>query len=204
MKNESNSLLKEDKVHGDLVRADYFDNYRNQTLKIQMGFEWATRYCKFSFLLKADDDVFVNSAQLLSFLSDPTTTPKQKLYMGIHRKRPLVQRRGKWKVTKEEYSDSVYPPFCPGFGFVLSHDVAITFVKAFDFVPYYRMDDVYVGMLAKQSGIKITHNAGFEMDAPKQCMPNEGTLVRHGFYKRDGAQEDCLVEIFKRASKVLK
>ena len=200
---ESNSLLKEDEVYGDLVRADYYDHYWNQTLKIQMGFEWATRYCKFSFLLKADDDVFVNSAELLSFLSDPMTTPKKKLYMGIHRKHPLVQRRGKWKITKGEYSGRNYPDFCPGFGFVLSYDVAITFVKAFSFVPYYRMDDVYVGMLANRTGIKITHNAGFEMSAPKQCNPNEGTLVRHGFYKRKGTEEDCLIEIFYRSIKVL-
>ena len=204
IESESNLLLKEDEVYGDLVRADYYDHYWNQTLKIQMGFEWATRYCKFSFLLKADDDVFVNSAELLSFLSDPMTTPKKKLYMGIHRKHPLVQRRGKWKITKGEYSGRNYPDFCPGFGFVLSYDVAITFVKAFAFVPYYRMDDVYVGMLANRTGIKITHNAGFEMSAPKQCIPNEGTLVRHGFYKRHGTQGDCVIEIFNRSTKVLK
>ena len=50
IQNESNSLLKEDEFYEDLVRADYDDHYWNQTLKIQMGFEWATRYCNFSFL----------------------------------------------------------------------------------------------------------------------------------------------------------
>ena len=199
IQSESNSLLKEDEVYGDLVRADYYDHYWNQTLKIQMGFEWATRYCKFSFLLKADDDVFVNSVELLSFLSDPMTTPKKKLYMGIQYKHPLVKRRGKWKVSKEEYGGRNYPDFCPGFGFVLSYDVAVTFVKAFAFVPYYRVDDVYVGMLANRTGIKITRNAGFEMKARKQCIPWESTLVRHGFYQGNGTEEDCLIEIFYRS-----
>ncbi|XP_027045486.1 uncharacterized protein LOC113673299 [Pocillopora damicornis] len=45
----SNFLLREDEVYGDLVRADYFDHYWNQTRKIQMGFEWAIRL----------DDVYV-------------------------------------------------------------------------------------------------------------------------------------------------
>ncbi|KAJ7370620.1 hypothetical protein OS493_031035 [Desmophyllum pertusum] len=117
LQNQSNSLLKEDEVYEDLVRADYYDHYWNQTLKIQMGFEWATRYCNFSFLLKVDDDVFVNSERVLSFLSEPST-PKQKLYAGEHRINPLANRDGKWKVTIEEYSETHYPDFCPGFGFV--------------------------------------------------------------------------------------
>ena len=202
IKNVSKSLLKEDELYEDLVRADYYDHYWNQTFKIQMGFEWAIRYCKFAFLLKVDDDVFVNSAKLYSFLSD-LSTPKSKLYMGIHRKNALVQRRGKWKVSKEEYSDRTYPDFCPGFGFVLSHDVSVTFADTFAVVPFYRMDDVYVGFLAHKTGIKITHNAGFEMSSPNQCFPNEGTLVRHGFFKRNGTREECFIEIFNRATKVL-
>ncbi|KAJ7365040.1 hypothetical protein OS493_007681 [Desmophyllum pertusum] len=165
LQTESSSLLKEDEVYGDLVRADYFDHYWNQTLKIQMGFEWATRYCKFSFLLKVDDDVFVNSAGVLSFLSEPST-PNEKLYVGEHRIKRGVHR-------------------------------AVTFVKAFSIVPFFRLDDVYVGMLAKKTGIKIIHNAGFELNAPSRCIPHEGTLVRHG------TLGDCLIEIFNRAANKL-
>ena len=201
IQSESNSLLKEDEVYGDLVRADYYDHYWNQTLKIQMGFEWATLYCKFAFLLKTDDDVFVNSAGLLSFLSEPTR-PKKKLYMGEHRRNRPALREGKWKVTKEEYNETYYPDFCPGFGYVLSHDVVISFVKSFAFVPYFRLDDVYVGMLANRTGIKVVHNAGFELNSRKQCIPNAGTLVRHGFYGH--WEGNCLFEIFNRTQKILK
>ena len=202
IQSESSSLLKEDEVYGDLVRASFYDHYWNQTRKIQMGFEWATLYCKFSFLLKTDDDVFVNSAGLLSFLNAPTT-PKKGLFLGNHYQNPLVYRGGKWKVTKEEYRESHYPDFCPGFGYVLSHDVVISFVKAFAFVSYFRLDDVYVGMLANRTGIKIIHNTGFELDSRRQCIPNESTLVRHGFYEQFQNPEDCLLEIFNRATKIL-
>ncbi|XP_078354476.1 beta-1,3-galactosyltransferase 5-like [Oculina patagonica] len=203
---ESNSLLKEDELHGDLVRGDYFDYYWNQTYKIQMGFDWASRYCKFSFLLKTDDDVFVNSEKLVSFLSEPTT-PKKALYMGNHYTDAWVHRGGKWKVSMEEYSDAKYPDFCPGFGYVLSYDVVIALVKTFTLLPYFRLDDVYVGMLANRTGIKPIHNVGFELDSPKaeeQCIPKESTIVRHGFYGRDGTHGDCLVEIFNLATKMFK
>ena len=199
IQNESNSLLKEDEVYGDLVRADYYDHYYNQTRKIQMGFEWATLYCKFAFLLKTDDDVFVNSAGLVSFLGKPST-PVKEVYMGYRQRNPVVFRFGKWKVTKEEYSETYYPDFCSGFGYVLSYDAVISFVKAFASVPFFRLDDVYVGMLAKGTGIKITHHIGFEYEKKiRQCIPNESTLLRHGFE----TQEDCLFEIFHRSTKIL-
>ncbi|KAJ7387196.1 hypothetical protein OS493_004165 [Desmophyllum pertusum] len=195
LQNESNSLSKEDEVYGDLVRGAYYDHYWNQTLKIQMGFEWAIMYCKFSFLLKVDDDVFVNSAEVISFLSKPST-PNKKLYMGRLYEHYPVHRSGKWKVTDEEYREAHWPNFCPGFGFILSHDVVVTFVDAFAVLPYFRLDDVYVGMLAKKTRIKVINNAGFELEDPekpeKQCIPNEGTLVRHGY---GTVQEECLIEI---------
>ena len=48
---------------------------------IKMGFEWAARYCKFSYVLKMDDDTFVDTKALISVLNEPKT-PRKKLYMG--------------------------------------------------------------------------------------------------------------------------
>ena len=190
----SNSLLKEDKVYGDLVRANYYDHYWNQTRKIQMGFEWAIRYCKFSFLLKLDDDVFVNIPKVLSFLHEPTT-PKEKLYAGNHYTNQTPFRGGKWMVTVEEYNETRYPDFCPGFGYILSHDVVNSFVETFSSLPFFRLDDVYVGMLASRNRIKIKHNVGFEVWHPPgwKCIPKPSTLVRHD------VGEDCQLKMFKRA-----
>ena len=39
-----------------MIRADYYEHYWNQSLKIQIAFEWAARYCNISYFLKADDD----------------------------------------------------------------------------------------------------------------------------------------------------
>lgn len=192
----SNSLLSEDETYGDLVRANYYDHYWNQTRKIQMGFEWAITYCSFSFLLKLDDDVFVNVPKVLLFLREPTT-PKEKLYMGNHYTNNLPHRKGKWMVTYEEYSDTKYPDFCPGFGYILSHDVVTSFVDTFPSFPFFRLDDVYVGMLASRNGVKITgNNAGFEVWHPPGfvCIPKPDTLVRHD------VGEDCQLKMFNLVS----
>ena len=195
VQSESDLLLREGEIFGDLVRADYHDDYWNQTLKIQMGFEWAAKYCKFSFLLKIDDDVFVNPRTLLSNLSEPSM-PREKLYMGLLWVKLPVQRwiGDKWEVTKKEYEPDFYPDYCPGFGFVLSADVVHLFVDLFDVVEPFRIDDVYVGMLAKRAGVNGTNNGAFiEKPSPPQvpCTLDNRTMVWHGI------TGDCLFKLFR-------
>ena len=72
-----------------------------------MLFEWAVTYCNFSFLLKLDDDVFVHIPRVLSFLSAPNT-PKKKLYAGNHYTNNVPFKGGKWKVTYEEYYETIF------------------------------------------------------------------------------------------------
>ncbi|KAJ7337298.1 Beta-1,3-galactosyltransferase 5 [Desmophyllum pertusum] len=74
----TDSLKIENNNYGDMIRADYYEHYWNQSLKIQMAFEWAARYCNFSFLLKTDDDVLVNTRDLIVYLQRGST-PKQGL-----------------------------------------------------------------------------------------------------------------------------
>lgn len=184
IQDESESLVKENEAHTDLIRADYYDHYWNQTLKLLMGFEWAARYCNFSFLLKTDDDVFVNFPKLIFYLNE-TTTPTENVYMGNLINTPCASRHGKWEIFKEEYSEERYPDYCSGFGFILSYDVVATFVEVFDVVPNFRIDDVYIGILAHKIGIKAVHNDGFV----PSCLSNSAladTLVRHGTLKYCG------------------
>lgn len=193
----SQLLLKEEKDFEDLVRGDYNDHYDNLTFKIQTGFEWAVNYCEFSFLLKVDDDCFVHPLRLVSYFNRPTA-PSKGLYTGnlMHKLKPLRHKGGKWSVTYEQYGDYYYPDFCSGFGFVLSHDVVALFVEVLDLIPVFRIDDVYVGLLAKETGIIATHSTGFEpsVSSPNElCIPLSSTLVRHG------TLGECREEIFKRS-----
>ena len=198
-RNLSESLLHEGDAFGDLIRADYFDDYWNQTLKIQMGFEWASRYCNFSFLLKVDDDVFVNMSALLSNLTNPSM-PKYKLYMGLlWQKLPVRRYKGdKWEVTKEEYEPDFYPDYCPGFGFVLSFDVVHSFVNLYQVVKPFKIDDVYVGMLAERAGVRGTNNYGFRLYLPWPDDPcnfdNQSAIVWHG------VTEECVFQLFHSAA----
>ena len=193
-RNHSKQLSREEAYYGDLIRGDYFEDYWNQTLKIEMGFEWAAKYCNFTFLLKADDDVFVNTPALLSLLED-TKTPKTGLYLGHLYKHPRVQRKGKWLVTKEEYNETHYPDFCAGPGYILSQDVIVSFVDIFNTIPKFKIDDAYVGMLAKEAGVIPRHHAGFQTPpyVSSTCVLLSNTVLRHA------AVGSCLLNLFKKA-----
>ena len=192
--NHSKQLSREEAYYGDLIRADYFEDYWNQTLKIEMGFEWAANYCNFTFLLKADDDVFVNTPALLSLLEN-TKTPKTGLYLGFLYKHPRVQRKGKWLVTQEEYNETHYPDFCAGPGYILSQDVIVSFVDIFDTIPKFKIDDAYVGMLAKEAGVIPRHHTGFQTPPylSRTCVLLRNTVVRHA------AVGKCLFDLFQKA-----
>ena len=190
----SDLLKKEDSVYGDMIRADYYEHYWNQSLKIQMAFEWAARYCNFSYLLKADDDIFVNSKRLLDVLQ-LKSTPKKSLYMGKLHHNPFVQRDGKWRVSYEEYRGTHYPDFCSEAGFVMSYDVVQSVVPLFDVIKPYRLDDVYVGMLAEKLGVRAVNHGGFVMPDIEilrdECNFVPNTLVQHR------AIGECLITLFK-------
>jgi len=111
----------------------------------------------------------------------------------VFTKIPFPQRYGKWKVSFEEYNQTRYPDFCPGFGFRLSNDIVDLFVDLIDIVPRFRLDDVYVGMLAEKAGIKPIHNDAF------QVRPSRKTkCLRQRDLVRDGVLGGCLFQAFKQ------
>jgi len=56
-------------LYDDLIVANFMDSYDNLTLKTMSALEWVDTYCNQSeFVLKTDDDMFINVPNLLSFI----------------------------------------------------------------------------------------------------------------------------------------
>ena len=80
----------------------------------------------------------------------------------------------------------------------MSYDVVESVVPLFDVIKPYRIDDVYVGMLAEKLGVKAVNHAGFIIPGshvhPKcKFVPN--TLLQHP------ATGECLIRLFMRNHK---
>ncbi|XP_024413691.1 beta-1,3-galactosyltransferase 4 [Desmodus rotundus] len=64
-----NDLARESAAQGDILQAAFQDSYRNLTLKTLSGLNWAYKHCPMArYILKTDDDVFVNVPELVSEL----------------------------------------------------------------------------------------------------------------------------------------
>ena len=186
-------LEAEGMMHRDLIRGAQKEHYNNLTLKTQMGLEWASKYCDFQYLLKADDDVFINPYLLMEYLRKPDT-PKTKLYTGACRYgRPF--RRGKYGVSVEEYNRTTYPGFCNGPAYVLSSDMVHKLVEMFDISKKpFKLEDVYIGLLVeKMGGVKPVRHYSFRYSG--QCTLYPNTFSQHR------ASVECLEKLHNLAIK---
>lgn len=162
----------------DIVQQDFLDTYNNLTLKVLMGFEWASKECKRSrYVFKVDDDVYVNVTGLLdlvhhSKLNEAMDDPLEqlnnqlKVYYGrCHqekipfrkksRQKHYFQNITKWLVNKAEYPQVVYPPYCEGAAYILPMPVVKSILKIHPNIGFFRFEDVYIGMCAYALNVTV-------------------------------------------------
>ena len=75
-------LANETHQHKDIVMGDFYEKFYNLPYKFEMILEWAYKYCEFEYLLKTDDDVFVNLPNIYNLLDSPEFTQHTRLYLG--------------------------------------------------------------------------------------------------------------------------
>lgn len=70
---------EEDRLHEDIVQADFHDDYRNNTLKTMSGFKWAVEHCpSASYVVFSDDDMYISTKNLLRFIRNPSGYPEKE------------------------------------------------------------------------------------------------------------------------------
>lgn len=153
-------LLHENELYGDLIQGNFIDSYRNMTYKHTMALKWFTYHCPTTkFLLKLDDDVFINMPLLLNMLENNKFKQNKLLYCHTANKgRVFRTYRSKWRVSYKEYQRNYYPSYCFGYFILYSPDVAFTLYRETQNLPYFWIDDVHVtGDAAEKANISSTH-----------------------------------------------
>ncbi|XP_053152909.1 beta-1,3-galactosyltransferase 4 [Hemicordylus capensis] len=178
------ALQREAEQHGDIVQGRFTDTYANLTLKTLALMGWATTYCTgATFIIKADDDVFLNLPALAQHLG--TLTNARGTYLGrIHwRVRPNRDPHSRHYVPASLYLPTIFPPYCSGTAYILSGDTAAALLGVAHHVPLVPVEDAFVGLCAHQAGITPQHEAHMAGSAhfpPDPCCYREVLYSVHG------------------------
>lgn len=179
-------LSSESAAHRDILQASFQDSYRNLTLKTLSGLNWVNKYCPMArYILKTDDDVYVNVPELVSELiqrggpseqwqkgkeaQEETTAIHEEhrgqavplLYLGrVHwRVRPTRTPESRHHVSEELWPENwgPFPPYASGTGYVLSISAVQLILKVASRAPPLPLEDVFVGVSARRGGLAPTH-----------------------------------------------
>ncbi|XP_067884405.1 beta-1,3-galactosyltransferase 9-like [Heterodontus francisci] len=158
---EQEMIGQESKRFQDVVQGLFVDTYLNLTLKTIMVMRWFTTYCpNAKYLLKVDDDVFMNYYNLIEHLMGLGDGLKD-LYLGrVHRNVRVIRNvSSRYYVSESVYPGGTYPNYCSGTSYVVSGDVAHKVYVAALSVPSLSIEDVFVGICAKRMGVLPTHSS---------------------------------------------
>ncbi|KAF7249379.1 N-acetyllactosaminide beta-1,3-N-acetylglucosaminyltransferase 2 [Varanus komodoensis] len=160
----SDMLKFESETHQDILLWNYRDTFFNLTLKEVLFLKWVSNTCpEAQFIFKGDDDVFVNTHQILDYLKSLTKEKAKDLFIGdvIQDAGPHRDKKLKYYIPESIYEGS-YPPYAGGGGFLYSGDLALRLTNISDQVLLYPIDDVYIGMCLQKLGLAPEKHKGFK------------------------------------------
>jgi len=167
-------LSQEKFRHDDLILLPMQDSYGALTNKVLKSFEFSHKNFKFDYLLKCDDDTFVDIEKVVEELekfNDPS------LYWGFFDGRAPVQTKGKWADPHYKLCDR-YVPYALGGGYILGKDLIHYLAENIRVLQMFNSEDTSVGTWL--AGIKVNrkHDSRFDTEWKSRGCSNQ-FLVTH-------------------------
>ena len=178
-------LEAEAKTFRDILQSNQFvDAYRASTMKTLSLFQWCAGFCAGSkFVLRVDDDVWLNLPDFMEFIRDNLERPRALGYKI--RKGAAVNRdpNHKYYVPREEFVSDTYPAYLSGalltvptkYLPLLIHE-SLRHTRVF-------LDDIFVaGILMPAINLKFAYMpryANVEDVADRECPQKVFTAIHH-------------------------
>lgn len=140
-------VSKENTKYRDILRLDYSDTYENLAKKTILSLKWISEACQPKFVLKTDDDCYVNLYELSTWLSG--LSPHIN-YIGKKNELMPVIRDPTHRnyVPYEVYGDEFYKVYCSGGGYILRGTVLGNITRTARKIAEIINEDAYLGMIA--------------------------------------------------------
>jgi hypothetical protein len=103
-------IQMESNLYKDIIQETFLDDYRNNTMKTIMGFNWVSTNCPGAkYVLFVDVDYIVNIKYLWDHLNRLYVAGQRSIFTVFLWTKATVERNiaSKWYVSKEEFPDDV-------------------------------------------------------------------------------------------------
>ncbi|XP_076035115.1 UDP-GalNAc:beta-1,3-N-acetylgalactosaminyltransferase 2-like [Oratosquilla oratoria] len=138
----------------DMLFLPIQDTYNSLPYKVMEFMKWSTVNYKFKYLLKLDDDSFVDKKNLTELLSE--NSHEDVAWWSFFKKGRAVQRFGKWADFK--YPSPMLIDFPAGSGYLMTYKMVNRLVSASEHLQYYQGEDVNIGLWAAAVAGPIQHH----------------------------------------------
>ena len=177
----NSAVRRESDANHDMIIGSFIDTYRNLSLKVLTGFQWVNKHFSAKYILKTDDDCFVNT-RLLSIFMLQLNPVKEGLYVGnvfrtSYDTRVIRNPESKWYVSKEQFPFDYYPNYASGTGYLMSSDVLSKMLHHSMYNKPFPNEDAYVGYMMEKAGVSAIHSYRFTLYSNKWSMCNMMFLI---------------------------
>ena len=160
-------IEEESEAHSDVVLNNIIDHYENLSLKTLSAFHWFQTICRRAeFLLKVDDDMFVQVNKILDKvrkLLDTDPVPRVILGNVSSGWKPVRNPKSKYLITESQYAAEKYPDFVTGPSYLVSRRAAAEILPAAMEHKYIHLEDVFLTGVVADSLLIPRINIGLQL-----------------------------------------
>ena len=120
--------------------------------------------CNASYILKTDEDCFVNVGNLLNWLKNyHTVNGTRPIYAGrVQDRMPVIRdKNNRYYLSEQEFPEPMFYPYVSGGGYVFSGSLLPLLSKVSKSSPLFPNEDALLGSLMRRVGVKPTDNTKF-------------------------------------------
>ena len=143
-----------------LTEGYYSLSHKTKTILEAVAEKGRNNPNSFDYVIKADDDTFVNIPLICANLAVMETS---NIYGGKCHMKTVPYRADsktfneKFILTQEEYSRTSFPPHCEGAFYYMSRDMLYKLTDiGFKKAQYLKFEDVYIGLSFEAAGVEFT------------------------------------------------
>ncbi|XP_071946148.1 beta-1,3-galactosyltransferase 6-like [Antedon mediterranea] len=163
-----------EQYHDLLLLKNHEDSYNSLTYKLIKMYEWLDKNVEYSYVLKADDDTFV---QLNLLVDELKNKQREQLYWGYFDGRAHVHKAGKYAEKDFKLCDR-YLPYALGGGYILSKDIVSFVAQNSKQLNVYNAEDVSLGSWVAAIKVNRIHDVRFDTEYKTRGCNNQ-YLITH-------------------------